>query len=527
MTTSGNAASKRRAGWWILLATILAASMAFVGSTALNVSLPAIQRDLAARGADLLWISNSYTIVQASLIVVGGSLSDYYGRNRICLLGILIFGAASMICGLTVSTEALIAGRFAQGVGSAMIIPSSLAIVSANFDYSRQGWAIGIWSAFTLLASGVGPIVGGILTEMGLWRSVFFIHIPFGIVAALVLLFHVAESYDTESPQKVSIIGGVLVTLGLVGITFGFTEGPQYSFNNPLIWLSIAAGVGALAIFIWNEQRREYSLIPLDLFKSRTLSGANLVTALLYGALGPATLYLPLNMIQIQGYSETFTGLSLLPMTILPAILSYVIGGVVDRHGPRLPLAVGQLLLGAGFVLFALIGATGGQDVYWTTFFLPICLFGVGMGIALAPLTAAAVGSVTHDHAGIASGVNNTISRSAQVLAVAIMGGFTLSLFSQSLMSSPIVRALPADAQSQLAVESANLAEASPPDTLTDAERDDVKQVIREAFTEAFNMLMWVGAVLCVVGAVLSALLIEEDWHLVQDEDELEMSAGG
>lgn len=520
MTAAGNAENERRIrGYWVLLATILAASMAFVGSTALNVSLPAIQRDLAARGADLLWISNSYTIVQASLIVVGGSLSDYYGRNRICLLGILIFGAASMICGLTVSTEALIAGRFAQGVGSAMIIPSSLAIVSANFDYSRQGWAIGIWSAFTLLASGVGPIVGGILTEMGLWRSVFFIHIPFGIVAALVLRFHVSESYDTDSPQKVSVIGGVLVTLGLVGITFGFTEGPQYSFNNPLIWLSIAAGVGALAIFIWNEQRREYSLIPLELFKSRTLSGANLVTALLYGALGPATLYLPLNMIQIQGYSETFTGLSLLPMTILPAILSYVIGGVVDRHGPRLPLAVGQLLLGAGFVLFALIGATGGQDVYWTTFFLPICLFGVGLGIALAPLTAAAVGSVTHDHAGIASGVNNTISRSAQVLAVAVMGGLTISIFSQSLMSSPIVQSLSPEAQSQLAVESANLAETSPPETLTEDEREGVSEVIQGAFTEAFNMLMWAGAVLCVVGAVLSALLIEEDWH-VPDEDE-------
>ena len=525
MTAAGNAENKRK-GYWVLLATILAASMAFVGSTALNVSLPAIQRDLAARGADLLWISNSYTIVQASLIVVGGSLSDYYGRNRICLLGILIFGAASMICGLTVSTEALIAGRFAQGVGSAMIIPSSLAIVSANFDYSRQGWAIGIWSAFTLLASGVGPIVGGILTEMGLWRSVFFIHIPFGIAAALVLLFHVPESHDTESPQKVSIIGGVLVTLGLVGITFGFTEGPQYSFNNPLIWLSIAAGVGALAVFIWNAQRREYSLIPLELFKSRTLSGANLVTALLYGALGPATLYLPLNMIQIQGYSETFTGLSLLPMTILPAILSYVIGGVVDRHGPRLPLAVGQLLLGAGFVLFALIGATGGQDVYWTTFFLPICLFGVGLGIALAPLTAAAVGSVTHDHAGIASGVNNTISRSAQVLAVAVMGGLTISIFSQSLMSSPIVQSLPPEAQSQLAVESANLAETSPPETLTDAEREGVSEVIRGAFTEAFNMLMWAGAVLCVVGAVLSALLIEEDWH-VPDEDDSEDAEKG
>ena len=520
MTTMGNAKNKQRHyGFWVLLATILAASMAFVGSTALNVSLPAIQRDLAARGADLLWISNSYTIVQASLIVVGGSLSDYYGRNRICLLGILVFGAASMICGLTVSTEALIAGRFAQGVGSAMIIPSSLAIVSANFEYSRQGWAIGIWSAFTLLASGIGPIVGGVLTEMGLWRSVFFIHIPFGIVAALVLLFHVPESYDTESPQKVSIIGGILVTLGLVGITYGFTEGPQQGFSSPLIWLSITAGVTALIIFIWNEQRREYSLIPLDLFKSRTLSGANLVTVLLYGALGPAILYLPLNMIQIQGYSETFVGLSLLPMTILPAILSYVIGGVVDRRGPRLPLAVGQLVLSVSFVLLALIGTTGGQDVYWTTFFLPICLFGVGMGIALAPLTAAAVGSVSHAHAGIASGINNTISRSAQVLAIAVMGGLTISLFSQSLMSSPIVQALPADAQSQLEAESVNLAETSPPESLTDAERGDVGQVIRESFAESFNMLMWVGAVLCLVGAVLSALLIEQVWHM-PDEDE-------
>ena len=518
MTTADNAANKRHAGYWVLLATILAASMAFVGSTALNVSLPAIQRDLDARGADLLWISNSYAIVQASLIVVGGSLSDYYGRNRICLLGMLIFGVASLICGLTLTTEALIVGRFAQGIGSAMIIPSSLAIVSANFDYNRQGWAIGIWSAFTLLASGIGPIIGGMLTEIGLWRSVFFIHIPLGMVAALVLLFYVPESYDTESPQKVSIISGILVTLGLLGITFGFIEGPRYGFDNPLILSSIAGGVIALVIFIWREQHSEYSLMPLSLFKSRTLSGANLVTILLYGALGPATLYLPLNMIQIQGYSETFAGLSLLPMTILPAALSYVIGSVVDRRGPRMPLVIGLLLLSAGFVLFALIGTTGGQDVYWTTFFLPLCLFGVGLGAALAPLTAAAVGSVSHSHAGIASGINNTLSRSSQVLAVAIMGGFTLSLFSQSLMSSPIVRALPADAQDQLAAESVNLAEASPPDTLTEAERDDVRQVIREAFTEAFNMLMWVGAVLCVVGAVLSALLIEEDWHLVQDD---------
>ena len=517
MTVHAN--GQRHDSFWVLAATILAASMAFVGSTALNVSLPAIQHELAARGADLLWISNSYVIVQASLIVVGGSLSDYYGRNRICLLGILTFGAASLLCGLTTSTGALIAGRFAQGVGSAMIIPSSLAIVSANFDYNRQGWAIGVWSAFTLLTSGAGPIIGGMLTEIGLWRAVFLIHIPFGIAAALILLLYIPESYDTESPQKVSIISGILVTLGLVGITFGFTEGPQQGFDSPLIWLSIAAGVSALAVFVWNEQRREYSLIPLDLFKSRTLSGANLVTALLYGALGPATLYLPLNLIQIQGYSETFAGLSLLPMTILPAILSYVIGTVVDRHGPRLPLAAGQLLLGAGFVLFALIGTTGGQDAYWTTFFLPICLFGAGMGIALAPLTAAAVGSVTHDHAGIASGINNTISRSAQVLAVAMMGGLTIALFSQSLMSSPIVQALPPDAQSQLEAESVNLAETSPPDTLTDVEREDVSQVIRESFAEAFNALMWVGAVLCLVSAVLSALLIEQDWHVPEEAD--------
>ena len=519
MTAAGSTRKKRRSDYLVLLATILAASMAFVGSTALNVSLPAIQHDLAARGADLLWISNAYVIVQAALIVIGGSLSDYYGRNRICLLGILIFAVASLVCGLAASTGALIVGRFVQGIGGAMIIPSSLAIVSANFEYNRQGWAIGVWSAFTLLTSGSGPIIGGILTEMGLWRAVFLVHIPLGVVAAFLLLVYIPESDNTESKQRVSITSGVLVTLGLLGITFGFTESPQYGFGSPLILLSIAGGVIALAAFIWDEQRHEYSLMPLDLFKSRTLSGANLVTVLLYGALGPANFYLPLNMIQIQGYSETFVGLALLPLMILPAVLSYVVGNVVDHHGPRIPMMVGQLLLAVGFVLFATIGTTSGQDMYWTTFFPPICLFGIGLGIALAPLTAAAVGSVSHTHAGIASGINNTISRSSQVLAIAIMGGLAIAMFSQSLLSDPVVTALPEDAQGQLAVEAAKLGETAPPQSLTPIEREEVSQVVRESFAAAFNVLMWVGAVLSLAGAVLSGLLIERDWHSVGDED--------
>ncbi len=509
----------RIASFWVLFATISAASMAYVGSTALNISLAAIQSELGARGADLLWISNSYALVQASLIIVSGSLCDHYGRIRICLIGILLFAIASLVCGLATSTEVLIIARFAQGIGSAMIIPSSLAIVSAYFDGGNRGWAIGIWSAFTLLTSGLGPILGGALTEVGLWRFVFFIHIPFGFVAALILILYVPESYNRGASKKINVIGAIMVTLGLGGITYGFIESAQYGFTSPQIFLPIITGIALLVRFVWGEQRSDHSIMPLRLFKSRTFTGANIVTLLLYGALGPANIYLPLNMIQIQGYSEIFVGLSLLPMTISLVVCSSFIGGVVDRHGPRKPLIIGQLLAFVGFVLLALVGVTSGQDAYFSTFFLPILLFGIGLGISLAPLLAAVMGSIPQRHAGIASGINQTLTRSSQVLTLAILGGLAISMFSQTLLNAPVIKALPAPAQSQLAADAGHLAETSIPDTLSEAEQEIVRQEIRQSFAATFSALMWMGAALCFASVLLTYFLIDNKLLLPKDEE--------
>ncbi len=492
--------------------------MAFVASTSLTVALPAIQRELGARGADLIWIPNSYVLIQASLIVVCGSLGDHFGRNRIGLAGILLFGLASLICGLSTSTGILIAGRFAQGFGSAMIIPNSLAIVSAYFNQRRHAWAIGIWTGFTVFTTGLAPVLGGLLTDLGAWRLVFFIHIPFGIAAAYVLIKNVPESYNKSAPKRMSLVGALLVSLGLGGIAFGFIESSTYGFDSPLIITAIAGGVLLLARFLSDERKNKHAILPLRLFKSRTFSASNLITVLLNGVLGPAILYLPLNLIQIQGYSATLAGLSLLPMTVLLILMSAMIGGVVDRRGPRFPLALGLAISALGFAAFAMVGTTNGPDEYFTTFFLPIALFGMGLGLSFAPLTVAALASAPADNAGIASGVNSTMSRAGQVLIIGILGGLAISWFAQLLMDAPTIKALPAEAQTMLAADAGDMAETAIPDTLSDTEQESVRQVLREAFAATFSILMWIGAALCLISALIAYVFIE-DYILIREED--------
>ncbi len=502
---------KRRSAtdYWVLFATISASSMAFIGGSALNVALPAIQRDLGATGADLLWIVNSYALLLAALILVGGSLGDHYGRKRIYGMGIIVFMVTSFICGIAPSTEILILARVAQGIGGAMMIPGSLAIVSAYFDDSNRGWAIGLWSAFTMMTSVAGPILGGWLAENDLWRFVFFINIPLGIVSLLALVRFVPESYDEEASDQLDILGAVLATLGLAGFTFGFIEGPQRGFENPIVLGSIIGGILALVVFVWHENRSDHPMMPLSLFSSRTFSGANILTLLLYGALGGALFFLPLNLIQVQGYAESVAGFATLPMTIFMVGLSFFMGDIVDRYGPRLPLIIGPLIVTVAFVLFGLVGITDGQDAYWMTFFLPISLFGIGMGITVAPLTTSVMGSVPQHNAGIASGINNAMSRSSQVLAVAIMGGIALLVFGQSLMENPIVTELPQDAQTQLSEDSSNLAGTPVPDTLDESTQQDVSQVIREVFAHTFSIIMFIAAGMCLASAIFAGLLVE------------------
>ena len=495
----------------VLIATIMAPSMVFMVSTALSVALPAIQHDLGATGTDLIWIVNAYSLLQAAFIFLSGSFGDHYGRKRVYLIGILIFAFASLVCGTTDSAEVLIFARALQGVGSGMMITCSLAIVAAFFFHHRRSWSIGVWSGFTMLISGAGPILGGWLTEIGMWRMIFLINIPLSLVAIVILVMYVPESYDEEAPKELDISGTFLSTMALMLSGFFCIEGPRRGFDDPLVLLSGAAAVAILPAFIWIEGHSDHPMMPLNLFRSRTFTGANTLTLLLYGAMNSVLFFLPLSLIQVQGYSAAAVGFALLPMTVLMVVLSFVMSRVIDRYGPRLPLILGPVLISISFVMLAALQPENGQDSYWTTLFPAICLFGTGMGVTLAPLTTAVMASVDEHHAGMASGLNNTVSRSAQVLAIAVMGGIVLVLFKQTLLSDPTVTALPADARALLSVESVRLAETALPATLSPMEQYDLKNLIRGTFSGTISVIMLIAAGLSLLSGLLAALLIERE----------------
>ena len=509
MISPGGADWERRQDPWVLLATILAPSMVFLVSTALTVALPAIQRDLNASGTDLIWIVNAYALLQAAFIFLSGSFGDHYGRKRIYLIGIVIFAAASLVCGTTQSTGMLIAARAAQGVGSGMMITCSLALVGAFFAHHRRSWSIGVWSAFTMLISGIGPVLGGWLTEIGLWRLIFIINIPLGLLAILALVAFVPESRDEEAPKALDISGTFLSTMALILSGFFCIEGPRRGFDDPLVLLAGAAAIAILPAFIWIEGHSDHPMLPLNLFRSRTFTGANTLTLLLYGAMNSVLFFLPLSLIQVQRYTESAVGFALLPMTILMVAISFMMSRVVDRYGPRLPLILGPILISASFVLLAGLAPDNGQDSYWLTLFPAVSLLGIGMGITLAPLTTAVMASVDEHHAGMASGLNNTVSRSAQVLAIAVMGGIALVLFKELLLSHSLVAALPADARAQLAAESVRLAETAIPASIAPEQQAVLQDVIRGSFSETIRVIMWIAAGLSLCSGLLAAFLIE------------------
>lgn len=504
------AGQTRSRAFWVLFATISAASMAFVASSSLNVALPAIQRELSARGADLIWIPNAYIMVQASLIVVTGSLGDHHGRNRVCMVGILLFALASIVCGFATTTNVIIAGRLAQGVGSSMIVPNSLAIVSAHFSKRGQGWAIGLWSGFTVLMAGLAPFFAGVATDLGMWRLVFLIHIPLGAVAAIVLFRYVPESYNRYAPKRMSIFGALLIIMGLGGITFGFIESSTFGFESPVIVVSILGGLFAVAMFLRDEREGRHGILPLWLFRSRTFSSSNAISFVFHGVIQPALLYLPLNLIQVQGYSATSTGLSIIPLILVATLGSTLVGPLLDRRGPRLPMALGLVIVAIGFFFFGNVGVTGGESEYFSTFFAPVVLFGFGFGLSFAPLTMAAMASAPENNAGIASGVNHTTTRVGQVLLVGILGGLAITWFGQQLMNDSYIKSLPTEAQAHLAADAGDLVETSIPDWLSTEEQERVRQVIKESFAAIFSILMNIGAAACLLSAVFAIFTIDD-----------------
>lgn len=498
-------------GRWVLLATITASSMVFIDGAALNVALNALQLDLHASGAQLIWIVNAYVLVLAALILIGGSLGDHFGRNRIFRIGIVIFSASSFVCGISPTVEILIGARAVQGLGGALMVPGSLAIISASFPADKRGQAIGTWSSFGTITTIVAPALGGYLAGAGLWRGVFFINIPLAIVSVFALS-RVPETKDEHVSPQFDYPGIALITLGLAGLTYGtiaLGQANSAGTSDPIALAAVIGGIVALGAFVLVEAKSTHPIVPLRLFRNRTFSGTNLMTLFLYGALSGALFFFPLNLIQIQGYDANIAGLAFIPFVLILAALSPLMGRLVSRVGPRLLLTIGPLIVGGGFFVLGQAGLTSGPPAYWTTYFPGIILIGLGMGITVAPLSTAVMGAVSSQEAGIASGVNNAVTRSAQGLAVAIFGALALATFSTNLVNRAAASGVSPANQQQIRQSANKLGNTDIPAGLDVQAQASVKQAIQLSFIDTFRLMMDIGTGLAVLSALAAAALVE------------------
>jgi EmrB/QacA subfamily drug resistance transporter len=482
---------------WVLVAAIVASSMAFIDSTVVNVALPALQNSFGASVVGVQWVVEAYGLTLAALILVGGSMGDLFGRRRMFLLGIVLFAIASAACGFAATIQQLIAARAVQGIGAAFLVPGSLALISASFGDADRGRAIGTWSGFTAITMAIGPVLGGWLIEHLSWRWAFLINVPLAAVVILVSLWRVPESRGTQA-GRIDWAGAVAATFSLTALVFGFVQSSSLGWRNPLVGTAIVAGVAGAIAFLRIEARSPSPMVPLALFRSATFSGANLLTFFLYSAIGMFFFVLPLNLIQVQGYSATSAGGALLPMILLVFLLSRWSGGLVHRYGARLPLIAGPLIAAFGFLLFS-IPAVGGS--YWRSFLPGILTLGFGMAVSVAPLTTVVMTAVDQDHVGTASGINNAVARLAGVLAIAVMGVVMVADFSAHLGQELAGLSMSADARTVLRSGENKLAGLKPPEGLDPQTAAAVEASITAAFVSSFRLIVWICAALSLASA--------------------------
>ncbi|HKB64404.1 MAG TPA: MFS transporter [Pyrinomonadaceae bacterium] len=499
---------------WILAATILGSSMAFIDGTVVNVALPALQKNLNATVVDVQWVVEAYALFLAALLLAGGSLGDHFGRKRVYTIGVSLFALASIWCGFAPNINQLILARAAQGVGGALLVPGSLAIISASFSEDQRGKAIGTWSGFTAITAAIGPVLGGWLIEHVSWRAVFFINVPLAITVLTLVFLHVPESRDRDS-KGLDWLGATLATIALGGIVYGLIESSRLGFGNPAIIVALIGGVLMTFAFVVVEARQGKvgtPMLPLKLFKSTNFSGANLLTLFLYTALSGAMFFLPLNLIQVQGYSATAAGAALLPFIVIMFLLSRWSGGLIKHYGAKLPLVIGPIIAATGFALFMLPGA-GSVGVeprsYWVTFFPAVVLLGLGMAVSVAPLTTTVMNAVPQNRAGVASGINNAVSRTAGLLAVAVLGIVILHTFNAELDRRLQSMGVTPEVKQALDQQRTRLAAAEVPPTVEPAMAGRLKQEINESFVAGFRRV----AMVCGALALLSSL---SAWWLIE-----------
>jgi EmrB/QacA subfamily drug resistance transporter len=450
------------AGRWVLLVTVLGSGLVALDATVVNIALPAIGQDFGASLTSLQWIVNAYSLTLAGLLLLGGSLGDRYGRRRLVVFGILWFAVASLICALAPNSSSLIGARALQGIGAALLTPGSLAIIETTFHPEDRSVAIGAWSGLGGVMIAIGPVVGGYLTTAMSWRLIFFINLPFAALAAWAAMKHLPESRHETAAVQLDYVGAVLAALGLGGVIFALTVGPD-GWGTPIVIATGVGGIIALVSFVLVERSSRHPLLPLEIFRSRQLTAANAITFLIYGALGGALFLLPIQLQRVVGLSALESGSALIPMTILLLVLSPLAGRFAQRTGPRLPMTVGPFVAAVGLALLVRVGSSGG---YWLTILPGVVVFGLGLSITVAPLTATVLAAAGPERAGIASAINNEVARAAGLIAVATL---------------PLVAGITGRA-------------ALDPQILS----------------VGFRMAMWIAATLVAAGGVLSYLMIQD-----------------
>ena len=494
---------------WTLVAAVLGSSMAFLDGTVVNVALPAIQRDLQATASQAQWVIESYALFLAALLLVGGALGDRFGRRRVFMAGVALFTIAAAGCAFAGSTGQLIAARAVQGIGAALLVPGSLALISATFPQSQRGQAIGTWSAFSGIAAAVGPVLGGFLVDHYSWTWAFLINLPLGAILLALCVVKVPENRATQAQQPgLDFWGASLATIGLAGIVFAFIEAPNLGWTAAPVASAGLAGVLALALFVVVEARSRSPMLPLGLLRIRNFAGANLLTLLLYAALGGGLYFFPLNLIQVQGYSAAGAGAALLPFIVIMFLLSRWAGKLVDRFGPRLPLVAGPLIAAAGFALFALPDVGG---AYWSTFLPAVCVLGLGMAVTVAPLTTTVMNSVGAELAGLASGVNNAVSRAGALLAIAVFGVVMSGAFNPALERGISALDLPPAVRRGIEEQRQRLAAITVPSQVDAKAAESIKLAVDEAFVAGFRRVMLVCAALALLSALSAAVWIRSE----------------